>query len=94
LSTVKPVEKKISYNLDYYLKNIERFLIKQIKIEHISVISGAQSGEFISVKGIGIKDYDLLVEKFYLIHNKKGLCAENAEANSERNLYAPPLGLV
>ena len=25
---------------------------------------------------------------------KKGLCAENAEANSERNLYAPPLGLV
>jgi len=28
---------------------------------------------------------------FYL---KKGLCAENAEANSERNLYAPPLGLV
>jgi hypothetical protein len=21
---------------------------------------------------------------------KKGLCAENAEANSERNLYSPP----
>jgi len=56
----------------------------------MSVISGPQSGEFINVKVIGIKDYDLLVEKFYLIHNKKSLCAENAEANSERNLYTPP----
>jgi hypothetical protein len=25
---------------------------------------------------------------------KKSLCAENAEANSERNLYNPPSGLV
>ena len=56
----------------------------------MSVITEAQSGEFIDVKVIGIKD-DLLVEQFYLIHNKKSLCAEYAEANSERNLYAPPL---
>jgi hypothetical protein len=28
------------------------------------------------------------------ILNKKSLCAENAEANSERNLYNPPSGLV
>jgi len=41
------------------------------------------------VKVVGTKDYDLLVEQF-LIH-KKSLCAEHAEANSERNLYAPPL---
>ncbi len=26
--------------------------------------------------------------------HKKSLCAENAEANSERNLYNPPSGLV
>jgi len=55
----------------------------------VSVITEAQSGEFIDVKVVGTKDYDLLVEQI-LIH-KKGLCAENAEANSERNLYAPPL---
>jgi hypothetical protein len=28
------------------------------------------------------------------ILHKKSLCAENAEANSERNLYNPPSGLV
>ena len=58
-----------------------------------SVISEAQSGEFINVKVVGTKDCDLHVEQI-LIHNiKKSLCAEYAEANSERNLYAPPLGL-
>jgi hypothetical protein len=41
------------------------------------------------VNVVGTKEYDLLVEQ-NLIH-KKSLCAEHAEANSERNLYAPPL---
>jgi len=59
----------------------------------MSLITEARSGEFINVKVIGTKDDDLLVEQLYLIHNKKSLCAEHAEANSERNLYAPPLGL-
>ncbi len=58
-----------------------------------SLISEVRSGEFINMKVVGTNDYDLLVEQFYLIRNKKSLCAEYAEANSERNLYAPPLGL-
>ncbi len=57
----------------------------------MSLISDARSREFINVKVAGTKDCDLLVER--ILTHKKSLCAEHAEANSERNLYAPPLGL-
>jgi hypothetical protein len=62
---------------------------EKIVPESVSVISQAQFGEFIDVKVVDTNDYDLLVKQ-NLIH-KKSLCAKHAEANSERNLYAPPL---
>jgi hypothetical protein len=41
-----------------------------------------------------IEDFHLKVGVPCRAHHKKSLCAENAEANSERNLYNPPSGLV
>jgi hypothetical protein len=57
----------------------------------MSVISGAQSGEFINVKVIGIKDYDLLVEKFYLIHNKKRPLRRERRGQLGKKLICTPL---
>jgi hypothetical protein len=41
-----------------------------------------------------ILQYPIELKTETKILHKKSLCAENAEANSERNLYNPPSGLL
>ena len=64
------------------------------RIEHpfdlTTVISEAQSGEIINVKVVGTKDYDLLVEQFYLIHNKKKPLRTSTQRPTRKETYMHP----
>jgi len=54
-----------------------------------SLISEAQSGEFIDVKVVGTKDYDLLVEQI-LIHKKRPLRRERRGQLGKKLICTPP----